>query len=258
MVHRSSIQFAAFFVAFAASILIATKSADAIDPTAVQEKILIGDFDGALKSIEPSLLDDNLLGRERGRELAARVLHLRGEERFRHARIVEAIADFDRELELQPNSAPYHWQRGIACYYAKEYEKGAKLFDLHQTVNPQDVENAAWHFLCFARTPKGSFEIAESKLLPVSRDPRVSMAQIHEMFAGNCPPKEVLRLGAAAGGLESFYADLYVSLYYESFGQGAESLRLMKQAAENPAAKYSYMGNVARVHMMLREREPKP
>lgn len=61
MVHRSSIQFSAFFVTFAASILSTIKSVDAIDPVAVQEKILAGDFDGALKSIEPSLLDDNQL-----------------------------------------------------------------------------------------------------------------------------------------------------------------------------------------------------
>ena len=56
--------------------------------------------------------------------LSAHALHLRGEDHFRHARIKESIADFDRELELQPDRAAEHWQRGISYYYAGEYEKG--------------------------------------------------------------------------------------------------------------------------------------
>ena len=138
--------------------------------------------------------------KERARELAARVLQLRGEEHFRQARIPESIADFDRQLELQPDRAAEHWQRGIAYYYAGEYEKGARQFKLHQTVNPQDVENAVWHFLCVARAPKGSVEAARKTLIPVTHDSRVPMAQIQQMFAGTMTPEEVLRAGEEAGG----------------------------------------------------------
>jgi lipoprotein NlpI len=186
------------------------------------------------------------------------VLHRRGEEHFRNARIAEAIADFDRQLELRPEDAADHWQRGIAYYYAEEYSKGAKQFELHQTVNPQDVENSAWHFLCLVRAPKGSVPVAEAKLLAVTKDPRVPMAQIQEMFAGKRSPEEVLRVGASSGDAAAFYADLYVGLYYEALGRRSESFRLVKRAAENPAAVDNYMGDVARVHVTLHGRTPLP
>jgi hypothetical protein len=67
-------------------------------------------------------------------------------------------------------------------------------------------------------------------------------------------PEDVLKAGEKAGGTGKFYADLYVGLYYEALGRDAESLRLITQAAENPAAKKSYMGDVARVHVLLRKK----
>ena len=224
--------------------------------TAILEKARAGDLDGALNDLEPLLKDEDPTTRQRASDFAARVLHRRGEEHFRQARIAEALADFDRELELRPEDAANHWQRGIACYYAEEYEKGAKQFELHQKVNPQDVENSAWHFLCLVRAPEGSAQAAEKKLLAVTKDPRVPMAQIQEMFAGKKPPEDVLKLGEAGGDVSAFYADLYAGLYYEALGRHAESLRLMKRAAENPAAVDNYMGDVARVHVKLRERTP--
>jgi tetratricopeptide (TPR) repeat protein len=182
----------------------------------------------------------------------ARALHARGEEHFRHARIAESIADFDRQLELQPQRAPEHWQRGIALYYAGEYEKGAQQFKLHQTVNPQDVENAVWHFLCTIRSPKGTVDAARDDLIDVTDDERVPMAQIQRMFAGDATPEDVLRAGANGGDAARFYADLYVGLYYEALGRAEESLALISSAAKNPAAKDNYMGDVARVHVALR------
>jgi lipoprotein NlpI len=187
----------------------------------------------------------------------ARELHSRGEEHFRNARIAESIAAFDQELKLLPDRAAEHWQRGIAYYYAGEYEKGAQQFALHKSVNPQDVENAAWHFLCVVRAPKGSVETAQKKLISVTRDPRIPMAQIQKMFAGVLKPEDVLQAGEKAGGPAKFYADLYVGLYYEALGKDDESLRLITLAAENPAAKDSYMGDVARVHVKLRQKQDK-
>jgi lipoprotein NlpI len=233
----------------------ATAAADA-SMAAVLEKARAGDLDGALNDLEPLLKDEDPTTRQRASNLAAHMLHRRGEEHFRQARVVEALADFDRELELRSEDAPDHWQRGIACYYADEYEKGVQQFELHQKVNPQDVENSAWHFLCLVRAPKGSIQVAQEKLLSVTKDPRVPMAQIQEMFAGKKPPGEVLKLGEAGGDVAAFYADLYAGLYYEALGRDAESLRLMKRAAENPAAVDNYMGDVARVHVTLRERTP--
>lgn len=186
---------------------------------------------------------------------AARKLHLRGEDHFRQARIAEAVADFDRQLELQPAAAPGHWQRGIALYYAGQYEKGAHQFKLHETVNPQDVENAAWHFLCITRAQNGSVEAARRGLIDVTDDQRVPMARIQRLFAGDTTPEEVLRAGTVAGGAARFYADLYVGLYFEALDRPEESLAHVESAAKNPAARNSYMGDVARVHLALRTKE---
>jgi tetratricopeptide (TPR) repeat protein len=232
---------------------IALEVGDQLD--AAREKYRAGDFSGALQQLEPLLGADGLepASKARARELAARALHLRGEENFRQARIAESIADFDRELELAPQRAPQHWQRGIALYYARRYEKGAQQFKLHQTVNPEDVENAVWHFLCAARAPGGSVEVARTNLIPVTQDSRIPMAQVQQLFAGDATPEEVLHVGEEAGGTGRFYAELYVGLYHEALGQHDESLRLIASAAENPAANESYMGDVARVHVALRQ-----
>ena len=52
------------------------------------EKYRAGDLDGALHILEPLLEADDIdrTTRQRVRELAARVLHSRGEQHFRHAR----------------------------------------------------------------------------------------------------------------------------------------------------------------------------
>ncbi len=215
-----------------------------------------GKLDEALAALESLLTGANLdaASRQRAREFAARLLHARGVEHFRNARIAESVADFDREVELEPARAAEHWQRGIAYYYLEEYEKGAGQFELHRTVNPQDVENAAWHFLCVARAPGGSTEAARKNLINVSRDERIPMAEVQRMFGGALRPEDVLAAGARVGDAAAFYADLYVGLYFEALGHHEESLRLIKRAAENPAAEGNYMGDVARVHTALRSK----
>lgn len=243
--------------AFLAIIPAAASARDfAADLTSAQEKYSTGDLDAALQQLEPLLAatDADQPTKRRVRELTARVLQSRGEEHFRKARIAESIADFERQIQLQPDQAPGHWQLGIAYYYAGEYKKGARQFELHKTVNPQDVENAAWHFLCVVRTPEGSVKAAQKSLISVTRDSRVPMAQVQQLFAGKLTPEEVLQAGKDAGGTAKFYADLYAGLYYEALGNADESLRLVAQAADNPAAKNSYMGDVARVHVALRKK----
>jgi len=215
-----------------------------------------GKFDAALMLLEP-LIDSKqpMPVAPRVKILVAQVLHSRGEDHFRHGRIAECVADFDRQVELQPGSAAEHWQRGIAYYYAEEFEKGARQFALHRTVNPEDVENAAWHFVCIARGPQGTIEVARQKLMDVDHDSRVPMAQVQQMFAGTTTPQEVLHFGESKGGMATFYAHLYVGLYFEAMGHTDKSLRMMQKAAENPDAKKSYMGDVARVHVALRKKK---
>lgn len=186
------------------------------------------------------------------KQLLAASHQRRGEVHFQNARIEESLKDFDRVLELIPEQAPHHWQRGIACYYAGRYADGAAQFELHRTVNPDDVENAVWHFLCVVRSPGGSVKLARSRLFPVKEDGRVPMKEIHDLFAGYTTADAVLAAGRAGGDLSRFYADLYVGLYDEALGKAAESSQLIAQAAVNPKANH-YMGDVARTHLLVRE-----
>ena len=80
-----------------------------------------------------------------------RMIFNRAVEDFERGRFAESAAGFDRLVKIAPESAPQLWQRGIALYYAGLFKDCRAQFELHRTVNPDDVENAFWHFLCVAR-----------------------------------------------------------------------------------------------------------
>jgi len=71
---------------------------------------------------------------------------LRGLVHFKLAHIDESIADFDRFIEFDAEPSPLPLAARNSYYYAGRFEDGRKQFELHQKVNPDDVENAAWHF----------------------------------------------------------------------------------------------------------------
>jgi lipoprotein NlpI len=170
---------------------------------------------------------------------------------FFAGRFAASVAGFDEVAEQSPGDAPHLWQRGIALYYAGRYDDCRRQFESHRTVNPDDVENAAWHFLCVARA--GSPEKARTALLPVGPDPRAPMREIHQMFRGTLSPEQVL---AAAGTRADaqFYAQLYVALYFEAIGKADRSLDHVRiAAAERYAAAGGYMHAVARVHLRARQ-----
>src|SRR5688572_2542889 len=106
----------------------------------------------------------------------------RAVDEFAEGRFVQSAATFDEAAKMIPNEAPYLWQRGIALYYAGRYGDCRRQFESHRTVNPDDVENAAWHFLCVAR--EQSPDKARAALLPVGPDSRVPMREVYQMFRG--------------------------------------------------------------------------
>ena len=151
-----------------------------------------------------------------------------------------------------PKFAPDHWRRGIALYYAGKFDDGRKQFDLHRTVNPEDVENSAWHYLCNARanTPKK----AREDLIPVTKDTRVPMKQVLELFAGKIKPQDVIdaaenaKLKGEALTEARFYANLYVALYYESEGDAKKALEHLTTAVEKYKIGH-YMWDVGDAHL---------
>jgi lipoprotein NlpI len=112
-------------------------------------------------------------------------------------------------------------------------------------VNPDDVENAAWHFLCVARGESPAK--AKSALLPVGPDSRVPMSQIYRMFHGELTVEEVLKAGGAQPEGQ-FYAELYAGLYLEALGDAEGALKHIRNAAADRYSGSGYMHAVARVH----------
>ena len=172
---------------------------------------------------------------------------------FEAGRIAESAAGFDALVKVQPSIAPELWQRGITLYYAGRYADCRAQFELHRTVNPADVENAAWHFLCVARAESAAK--ARAALLPVGPDARVPMRQIYEMFRGTLSPEQMLQAaGSQATG--QFYAQLYAGLYFEAQRNDRRALEhIMAAAADRYADAGGYMHTVAKVHLgILRRR----
>jgi lipoprotein NlpI len=181
-------------------------------------------------------------------------LDRRGDAYLKTGKFKEAIADFDEFLKARPKLAPDHWRRGIALYYAGRFKDGVDQFELHRKVNPEDVENSAWHYLCNARanTPKK----AREDLIPVTKDARVPMKQVLELFAGKIKPEDVFDAAEKSKLDEEdlkearFYANLYVALYHESEGDAKKCLEHMTAAVEKYKIGH-YMWDVADVHLKL-------
>jgi lipoprotein NlpI len=194
------------------------------------------------------VLTPAVLGAQQPRELLERAV-----DDFERGRIAESAAGFDALIKARPDVAPELWQRGITLYYAGRYADCRAQFELHRTVNPNDVENAAWHFLCVARAESAAK--ARAALLPVGPDARVPMRQVYDLFRGTLTPEAVLK---AAGSQPSaqFYAQLYLGLYFEAIGDNRRALEhITNAAADRFAAAGGYMHTVARVHLgILKQR----
>jgi lipoprotein NlpI len=171
----------------------------------------------------------------------------RAETDFENGRFAESAAAFDSLAKADPAQAPYLWQRGIALYYAGRYNDCRLQFESHRTVNPNDVENAAWHFLCVARAESPAK--AKAALLPVGPDARAPMREVYQMFRGTLTPEQVI---SAAGSQPDaqFYGHLYLGLYFEALGMKDRALEHIKIAATDRFEPYGgYMHMVARVHL---------
>jgi len=170
---------------------------------------------------------------------------------FLAGRFQEAADGFDRVVTLRPELAPQLWQRGIALFYAGRYADCRAQFESHRAVNPADVENAAWHFLCVARLT--SADEARASLLPVGRDPRRPLPEIYEMFEGTMTADQVL---SAAGDdpAAQFYAHLYIGLYQDALGNRGRALEHLRTAAANQDVS-GYMALVAALHRDVLERQ---
>jgi lipoprotein NlpI len=182
---------------------------------------------------------------------SARELVEQGMDKFVAGQIAASVKDFDAAAKLSPESAPQLWQRGIALYYLKQYEEGRKQFESHRLVNPNDVENAAWWYLCMARLNRR--KEAQEKLLPVGPDDRIPMTEIYALYSGKGTEKQVI--AAMESGdvnerdrkIRRFYGYLYLGLFAEANGALPKANDYLRKSVQQNVG--GYMWEVARIHL---------
>ncbi len=176
-----------------------------------------------------------------------------GVKAFYEAKPKESVAAFDKLIKLTPAARPELWQRGLSLYYAGDYQGGREQFEVHQTVNTADVENAAWHFICVARAE--NVEAARKALIPIEGDSRIPMKEVHELFSGKGSVEAVLAAAETGEGEDlrnhRCYAHLYLGLYFEALGDEAKAKDHILKSAKDYSMDH-YMGTCAQVHAKVR------
>ena len=164
--------------------------------------------------------------------------------------MAESVADFDKYVQLDPKAESQQWERGISYYYAGEFAKGAKQFELYQTFHDQDVENSTWRYLCVARAD--GVAKAQANMLPIENDSRVPMMQIFDLYRGKLQPADVLKAAEAGSPTKEnlntrlFYTHLYLGLWHEAAGRADEAKKHILEAEQHKIG--HYMWDVAHVH----------
>jgi lipoprotein NlpI len=176
-----------------------------------------------------------------------------------------AVADFEKEITLDPTHDAPHWRLGIAYYFAAQFEKSAAQFVKYHAHDNRDRENGVWQFLGNARV-KG-IEAARKEMLEYTRFDREPFPSLYEMFAGKKTGAEVLTemetKGLKDDALVMFFAHYYVGLNEELLGH-AEPARTHLAQAVTLAMKAGagggpgYMGQVARLHYDAAKKAGKP
>jgi lipoprotein NlpI len=194
----------------------------------------------ALKLLNEAIKDDADL---------ALAYQLRGCTRYMMGDFKDAVADFDKNIALEPKAFHGNWQRGIALYYVGRYEDGAKQFKGYEKVTKSDVENTFWHWMCTYR--KDGAKKARESLLATGKDGRAPMNEVLQLIQGKLKPEDVLKAAEdepkarRAGAL--FYGHLYLGLYHDITGDRKKAVEHLDKAAKGTHPS-GYMGEVARVH----------
>jgi lipoprotein NlpI len=181
----------------------------------------------------------------------------RGDANFFRGNFAEAVADYEKMVELQPDLETSHWRKGIAYFYAKCYKAAAKQFEIYHSFDNVDRENGIWRYL--SQTKALGRDKAREGLLKYEKDDREPFPDVYRLFAGDLTGDEVLKRINAAKITDQqrkqrlFYAELYIGLneFVEDRLESAE--KHLAEAVKNEwGAKAGggpgYMWHVGRVH----------
>jgi len=193
----------------------------------------------------------------------------RGDALFFRGKFTEAVADYEKMVELQPDVETSHWRKGIAYFYAKRYKEAARQFENYHSFDNVDRENGIWRYL--SQTKALGRDKAREGLLKYEKDDREPFPDVYRLFAGGLTADELLKKIRAAEltprdrDQRLFYAELYVGLNEFVEGRLESAEKHLDHAAKNEWGAQAgsgpgWMWHVARVHrdLLAAEREAKP
>ncbi|MEK0447567.1 MAG: Lipoprotein NlpI precursor [Verrucomicrobiota bacterium] len=175
----------------------------------------------------------------------------------------QAVADYERMIQIDPAQDAPHWRLGIAYYFAGAFSKAALQFQKYHAYDGRDRENGLWKFFSQARAE--GLDAARRDMLLYKEFDREPFPSLYAMCAGKMPPDEVLK-EVETKGLQNqrqvvFFAKYYVGLYLCLLDQKSEGLALVKEAvrlfspSEAAVDGPGYMWQVARLHAEALGRE---
>ncbi|MEM9644993.1 MAG: hypothetical protein AAF989_08355 [Planctomycetota bacterium] len=173
-----------------------------------------------------------------------------GEAELRAGKIEDSIVSFERAISLAGDDefTAGLWQYGISLFFAKRYDEGTKLFDQYQQFGPDDVETAAWHFMCMAKAK--DVETARQNVIEIYGDGRPAMKEVHQRLSGgeDSIVHDAIRKakGTPRQGAAIFFGNFYLGAIADAEGDLPRAKRRMKVAAISPYTEF--MADVAKVY----------
>lgn len=193
----------------------------------------------------------------------------RGDALFFRGKFAEAVADYEKTVEIEPQAETSHWRKGIAYFYAKRYKEAARQFENYHEFDNVDRENGIWRYL--SQTKALGREKAREGLLKYEKGDREPLPDVYRLFAGEITADELLKKINSANLAQRereqrlFYAELYVGLNEFVEGRLESAEKHLDQAAKNEWGAQAgsgpgWMWHVARVHrdLLAAGREAKP
>ena len=181
----------------------------------------------------------------------------RGDLRFFRGKFAEAVADYEKMVELDAQLDTSHWRKGIAYFYADRYKDAAHQFEIYHSFDNVDRENGIWRYL--SQVKALGREKARDGLLKYEKDDREPFPDVYRLFSGELTGEQVLKrineaqIAPRDKEMRLFYAELYVGLNDFVEGKLDTAEKHLEQAAKNNWGSKAgggpgYMWHVARVH----------
>jgi len=184
----------------------------------------------------------------------------RGDALFKLGKFAESVTDYEKMLERDPALEKSHWRRGIALFYAGQYEKAARQFESYNSYDNIDRENGIWRY--FSQYKAFGKDKAREGLLKYAKDDREPFPDVYQLFEGKRTPEQILEkiksaeLSEDDREMRSFYANLYIGLNFAVENKPDEARTHLRKAVANswgPKGGYgpNYMWHVGRLHYEL-------